>query len=73
MVATVNNPSEGLALYQANPKKLRPLCAFLPDSPKSGVYSGLATCKSQGLAIDDNYIMRAIMAPPGLSPAQQAF
>ncbi len=69
---TVNNPSEGLTLYQA-PRKLRPLCAFTPDSPKAGVYTGLATCKSQGLAIDDYYIMRAIMAPPGLSPTQQAF
>src|SRR6058998_141461 len=69
---TVNNPSEGLTLYQA-PRKLRPLCAFTPDSPKSGVYTGLATCKSQGLAIDDYFIMRAIMAPPGLTPTQQAF
>lgn len=73
VVATVNNPSEGLGLYQANPKKLRPLCAFTPESPKTGVYSGLATCKSQGLAIDDYFIMRAIMAPPGLSAAQQGF
>jgi len=68
---TVNNPSEGLGLYAQ--KKLRPLCAFTPASPTTGVYSGLATCKSQGLAIDDYYIMRAVMAPPGLTPAQQAF
>ena len=73
VVATVNNPSEGIALYQASPRRLRPLCAFLPESPKSGPYSGLATCKSQGIAIDDYFIMRAIMAPPGLSPQQQAF
>ena len=71
--ATVNNPSEGLGLYQASPRKLRPLCAFTPASPKAGPYAGLATCTSQGLAIDDYYIMRAIMAPPGLSAAQQAF
>jgi tripartite-type tricarboxylate transporter receptor subunit TctC len=71
--ATVNNPSEGLALFQASPKKLRPLCAFTPESPKGGVYSGLATCKSQGIPIDDYYIMRAVMAPPGLSAGQQAF
>jgi putative tricarboxylic transport membrane protein len=68
---TVNNPSEGLGLYQQ--KRLRPLCSFTPASPTTGPYSGLATCKSQGLAIDDYYIMRAIMAPPGLSTAQQAF
>jgi putative tricarboxylic transport membrane protein len=68
---TVNNPSEGLGLYQQ--KKLRPLCSFTPASPTTGPYSGLATCKSQGLAIDDYYIMRAVMAPPGLTPAQQAF
>src|SRR5919204_2064109 len=73
VVATVNNPSEGVGLFTASPKKVRPLCAFMPDSPKTGVYSGLATCKSQGLAIDDYFIMRAIVAPPGLTPAQQQF
>src|SRR3989449_7336691 len=72
-VATVNNPSEGLTLYQASPRQLRPLCAFTPASPTTGIYSGLATCKSQGIPIDDYFIMRAIMAPPGLSPGQQAF
>src|SRR5213595_2521332 len=35
--ATVNNPSEGLQLYQA--KKLRPLCAFTPASPTAAAYS----------------------------------
>jgi tripartite-type tricarboxylate transporter receptor subunit TctC len=68
---TVNNPSEGLGLFQQ--KKLRPLCAFTPASPTTGPFSGLATCKSQGLAIDDYYIMRAVMAAPGLTPAQQGF
>jgi len=68
---TVNNPSEGLGLFQQ--KKLRPLCAFTPASPTTGPYSGLATCKSQGIAIDDYYIMRAVMGPPGLTPQQQAF
>jgi len=71
VVATVNNPSEGLQLYQA--KKLRPLCAFTPASPTAAAYSSLPTCKSQGIAIDDYFIMRAIMAPPGLSQGQQAF
>jgi putative tricarboxylic transport membrane protein len=74
--ATVNNPSEGLVGLRApagNPEKLRPLCAFTPNSPTAGLYANLATCKSQGLAIDDYFIMRAIMAPPGLSPQQQAF
>src|SRR5881296_1411683 len=33
VVASVNNPSEGLPFYQASPKKLRPLCAFMPASP----------------------------------------
>ena len=71
VMATVNNPSEGLQLYQA--KKLRPLCAFMPASPTTAVYVSLATCKSQGIAIDDYFIMRAIMAPPGLSAGQQQF
>ncbi|HEY8730924.1 MAG TPA: tripartite tricarboxylate transporter substrate binding protein [Candidatus Limnocylindria bacterium] len=71
--ATVNNPSEGLGLYTATPPKVRPLCAFLPASPASGPFKGLATCKSQGLEIDDYYVMRAIMGPPGLSAAQQDY
>src|SRR5712691_710465 len=71
--ATVNNPSEGLPFYQGTNKKLRPLCAFTPESPKTGVYTGLATCASQGIPIDDYYIMRAIVAAPGLTTAQQAF
>jgi putative tricarboxylic transport membrane protein len=73
VVASVNNPSEGLPFYQASPKKMRPLCVFMPDSPKTGVYNGLATCPKQGIAIDDYFIMRAIVAAPGLTPAQQAF
>jgi putative tricarboxylic transport membrane protein len=73
VVASVNNPSEGLAFYQASPKKMRPLCAFLPDSPKTGTYANLVTCKSQGIAIDDYFIMRAIVAAPGLTAEQQAF
>jgi tripartite-type tricarboxylate transporter receptor subunit TctC len=72
-VASVNNPSEGLALFQASPKKLRPLCAFTPASPTTPIYSTVQTCKSQGIPIDDYFIMRAVMAPPGLSQAQQAF
>jgi putative tricarboxylic transport membrane protein len=73
VVASVNNPSEGLALYQASPKKLRPLCAFTPKSPTTPIYSTLPTCSSQGIPIDDYFIMRAIMAPPGLSQGQQQF
>ena len=73
VVATVNNPSEGLPLYSASPRRLRPLCAFMPDSPKTGPYANLATCKSQGLGIDDYFIMRAVMGPPGLSSGQQRF
>jgi len=70
---TVNNPSEGRALFQASPRKLRPLCTFQPASPKDGPFKDLATCKSQGLAIDDYYIVRSVMGPPGLSAAQQKF
>jgi len=70
VVATVNNPSEGKAGLAS--KKLRPLCTF---EPNPATLSGLAipTCKSQGLAIDDYFIMRAIMAAPGISVGQQAF
>jgi putative tricarboxylic transport membrane protein len=73
VVATVNNPSEGKGLYSGTPKKLRPLCTFEPASPAAGTYKDLPTCKSQGLAIDDYFIVRSIMAAPGLSAGQQAF
>jgi len=71
--ATVNNPSEGIGLYQATPKKLRPLCAFTPASPKEGTYKDLATCKSQGLDITDYYIVRAVVGPPGITAAQTTY
>jgi putative tricarboxylic transport membrane protein len=73
VVATVNNPSEGKGLYQGSPRKLRPICTFEPQSPTGSVFKDLPTCKSQGLAIDDYYIVRSIMAAPGLSAGQQAF
>ena len=69
---TVNNPSEGLGLLSQ--KRIRALCAFTPTSPTApAAVAGLPTCKSQGLAIDDYFVMRAVMAPPGLTPQQQAF
>ncbi len=73
VVASVNNPSEGKGLYQGSPRKMRPLCTFEPTSPTGATYKDLPTCKSQGLAIDDYFIVRSIMAPPGLSKGQQAF
>jgi tripartite-type tricarboxylate transporter receptor subunit TctC len=71
--ATVNNPSEGLSFYSGSPRKLRPLCAFIPARPKEGPFKDLATCKEQGLDITDYYIMRAVMGPPNLSAAQTKF
>jgi putative tricarboxylic transport membrane protein len=73
VVATVNNPSEGKGLYTGSPRKLRPLCTFEPASPTAGTFKDLPTCKSQGLPIDDYFIVRSIMAAPGLSAGQQAF
>jgi putative tricarboxylic transport membrane protein len=70
---TVNNPSEGLSLYSASPRKLRPLCAFTPNRPKDGVFKDLQTCKEQGLDISDYYVMRAVMGAPGLNAAQTKF
>lgn len=68
---TVNNPSEGRALMQD--KKIRPVCTFTPTSPTTGPFANLATCRSQGLAIDDYYNLRSIMAAPGLNAGQQKF
>ena len=73
VVASVNNPSEGKALFTATPSKMRPLCNFEPQSPTSATFKSVPTCTSQGLAISDYYIVRSIMAPPGLSKGQQAF
>lgn len=70
---TVNNPSEGVGLYQGSPRRIRPVCAFTPNTPTEGAFKDLATCKSQGLAIDDYYNIRSVVAPPGLSAAQQQF
>jgi tripartite-type tricarboxylate transporter receptor subunit TctC len=71
--ATVNNPSEGIGLFQANPRKMRPLCAFTPAAPTAPVYKDVPTCKAQGLDISDYYIVRAIVGPPGLSATQTTF
>ncbi len=68
---TVNNPSEGLSLLQQN--KLRGICTFTPEKLKGAAFTSIPTCASQGLAIDDYYVMRAILAPPGLNAAQQKF
>ena len=70
---TVNNPSEGLGLFTATPRKIRPVCAFTPTSPAEGAFKDLATCKSQGLAIDDYYNVRSVVAAPGLTKVQQDF
>ncbi|MBI3537387.1 MAG: tripartite tricarboxylate transporter substrate binding protein, partial [Chloroflexi bacterium] len=72
--ATVNNPSEAISFYQANPPKAKPLCTFSSVSPAAGPYKGLATCKSQGLDVGIEYfITRSVVAAPGLTPAQIAF
>lgn len=67
---TVNNPSEARALMQQG--RLRAVCAFLPTAP-TGLFAQVPTCKSQGLAIDDYFNVRAVMAPPGLNAGQQKF
>lgn len=68
---TFNNPSEARALFQQG--RVRAVCAFLPSSPAEGIFKDVPTCKSQGLAIDDYYNVRAVVAPPGLSAGQQKF
>jgi putative tricarboxylic transport membrane protein len=70
---TVNNPAEGISLYSGSPRRIRPVCAFTPNPPTEGAFKDLATCKSQGLAIDDYYNVRSVVAAPGLSAAQQKF
>lgn len=67
---TVNNPSEARSLMQQG--RLRAVCSFTPNVP-TGIFAGIPTCKSQGLAIDDYYNVRSVVGPPGMSPGQQAF
>src|SRR5205814_1692325 len=62
VVASVNNPSEGLQLYQA--KKMRPLCAFMPASPTTAVYASLPTCKAAVIVL---------VAPVAMFDARAAF
>jgi len=69
--ATVNNPSEGLGLFQAG--TIKPLCAFLPASPTEGPFAGLKTCQSEGLNVAPYFNTRAVMAAPGLTPGQQQY
>lgn len=69
--ATVNNPSEGLGLFQSG--DVRPLCAFLAESPTEGPFAGLATCQDEGLDVAPYFNTRAVMAAPGLTEAQQAY
>jgi putative tricarboxylic transport membrane protein len=71
--ATVNNPSEGKAMFEGSPRRLRPVCAFTAERPQAGVLKDLPTCKEQGLDITDYFIMRAVMGPPGLSAAQEKY
>lgn len=72
--ATVNNPSEGLSLYQASPRRLRPVCTFSASSPAAGPYQGLPTCTSQGLDVGIEYFnVRSVMGPPGLKPSEVNF
>jgi putative tricarboxylic transport membrane protein len=68
---TVNNPAEGASLMQQG--KIRAVCAFTPASPTEGAFKDLPTCKSQGLAIDDYYNVRSVVAAPGLTAAQQQY
>ena len=68
---TVNNPSEARALMQQG--RVKAICAFTPAPPKEGIFKDLPTCKSQGLAIDDYYNVRSVVAPPGLTAGQQKF
>ncbi|MGH2449706.1 MAG: Bug family tripartite tricarboxylate transporter substrate binding protein, partial [Candidatus Limnocylindria bacterium] len=69
--ATVNNPAEGIGLFQSG--DVRPLCAFLDEGPSEGVFAGLPTCQEAGLDVEPYFNTRAIMAAPGLTPAQQAY
>ena len=66
---TVNNPSEGLSLMQQ--KKIRPVCAFTPASPKEP--SGPRDLQVAGLAIDDYYNVRSVVGAPGMTKVQQDY
>ncbi|MGH2377034.1 MAG: Bug family tripartite tricarboxylate transporter substrate binding protein [Candidatus Limnocylindria bacterium] len=68
--ATVNNPAEGLPHF---PDSLRPLCAFLDESPSEGAFEGVPTCQDEGLDVEPYFNTRAVFAPPGLTPEAQEY
>jgi putative tricarboxylic transport membrane protein len=73
VVATVNNPSEGLPLMQGASPKVRPLCAFLDKAPTEDPFKNLPTCQSAGLDVKPYFNMRAIFAAPGISKEATAY
>ena len=73
VVATVTHPAASVSIPAATRARLRPLCSFTPDPLRSGAYAGLPTCASQELHLDDVYAVRAVVAAPGLTAAQEAF
>lgn len=69
--ASVNNPSEGLPLWQAG--RIKPLCVFdTTRIPNQAVVAGshswndVPTCREQGLDVQYK-MMRSIFAPPNTS------
>ena len=71
--ATASGGHDGLSLFQASPRKIRPLCAFAAVAPTAGAYAGIPTCAAGGLPIDDACAIRMIVGPPELTPAQQGY
>jgi putative tricarboxylic transport membrane protein len=75
--ASVNNPSEGIQLWQAG--KIKPLCVFdskrMPNKDfvtSTQSWNSIPTCREQNLDVQYK-MMRAIVAPPGISQEVTAY
>ena len=69
--ASVNNPSEGIQLWQA--EKIKPLCVFsskrMPNKDlitNTQSWNSIPTCQEQNLDVQYK-MMRAVVAPPNIS------
>ena len=76
IAANVNNPSENISQWRAG--QVKPLCVFsktrmsYTTKMADQAWSDIATCKEQGLAIDEYRFPRTVFMPGGVScrPAQ---
>jgi tripartite-type tricarboxylate transporter receptor subunit TctC len=77
IAANLNNPSENLSQWRAG--QVKPLCVFskthmsYTTKVADKAWADIATCKEQGLAIDEYRFPRTVFMPGGVSADQLKF